>query len=274
MSKSKLTSCAEEDFLENDPELRGQNFVCLSFISPEDVIKRKESYFFETFIKHFSKDMQEFFEKLSEKYPDEEDIIRSIKDRHPYIFDTNLINEEYSTYYNLHSNELEKAYFEENDFQTTIRGIKIRGVFETRREADIRCKVLERKENAKFHIYVASVGCWCPWSPNPDDVEDSEYAETQLNTLVKNYKINQKERDDFYEKRKQELKDLKKKEQVEVVDTSDEVVSESLPISNNESSPVDETQQSTEPSELLDQIETDDTWNSSHKSIPNTYSNV
>ena len=32
-----------EDFLEVDQQIPGQNFVCLSFISPEKVLKRRES---------------------------------------------------------------------------------------------------------------------------------------------------------------------------------------------------------------------------------------
>jgi hypothetical protein len=32
----------------------------------------------------------------------------------------------------------------------------------------------------KFNVYVQG-GCWCPWSPNPDDITDQEYAETNLN---------------------------------------------------------------------------------------------
>jgi hypothetical protein len=48
------------------------------------------------------------------------------------------------------------------------------------------------------------VGCWCPWSPNPEDLEDQEYAETQLNTLMKKYKENAQLKDNFFEQRKQE----------------------------------------------------------------------
>ena len=31
-----------EDFLEADDSIRGQNFVCLSFVSPENVLKDKK----------------------------------------------------------------------------------------------------------------------------------------------------------------------------------------------------------------------------------------
>jgi hypothetical protein len=48
------------------------------------------------------------------------------------------------------------------------------------------------------------VGCWCPWSPNPEDLENQEYSETQLNTIMKKYKENQENRDVFYTERKDE----------------------------------------------------------------------
>ena len=41
-----------EDFLEVDQKIPGQNYVCLSFISPENIIKNKELYnvkYFEKF---------------------------------------------------------------------------------------------------------------------------------------------------------------------------------------------------------------------------------
>jgi hypothetical protein len=54
----------------------------------------------------------------------------------------------------------------------------------------------------KFDIFVAQVGCWCPWSPNPNDLENQEYAETSLNTLMMKYKENMDARDQEYSDRK------------------------------------------------------------------------
>ena len=45
-----------EDYLENDQPIPGQNFVCLSFVSPESVIEQKELYY-----------MNEFFKKTCEE---------------------------------------------------------------------------------------------------------------------------------------------------------------------------------------------------------------
>ena len=197
-------SVSQEDFLDQDPPLRGQNYVCMSFISPEDIIKQKNVYIFEKFLKNFSHDMTEFFANLAEKYKDDVDLIKTIKERYRYIFDTQKIHDEYSYYQSQYSTQLDKEFTEQVNFQTNIRGIKIRGVFDTLREAEIRAQVLKRLDD-KFHVYVGQVGCWCPWSPNPDDITDQEYAETQLNSLMKNYKDNQIKKDIFFEERKRDL---------------------------------------------------------------------
>lgn len=214
---SDLVSVKECDYLTEDPPLRGQNYACVSFITPEDVIKKKELFFFEMFINNFSLDMNEFFQRLEEKYKDEIDVINSIKEKYDYVFKPEALNEEYQYYVNNNSTNLEKDYYEKNNFQTSIRGLKIRGTFDTLKEAEVRAQVLKKIDD-RFNVYVAQVGCWVPFSPNPDDIENQEYAETQLNTLMKNYKENQDKKDLFYEERKRELQLLKMKEKLEQKD--------------------------------------------------------
>ena len=85
-----------------------------------------------------------------------------------------------------------------------MRGIKIRGVFDTMEEAKARSEFIKRQDN-KFDIYISQVGCWCPWSPNPNDLADQEYSETQLNTLMKQYKQNMDSKDELFEQRKADL---------------------------------------------------------------------
>ena len=42
------------DLLDEDKPIAGQKFTCLSFLSPEKIIKQKEMFYFEQFIKHKS----------------------------------------------------------------------------------------------------------------------------------------------------------------------------------------------------------------------------
>ena len=50
------------DLLDEDKPLAGQKFVCLSFVSPEKVVKHKDSFFFDEFAKQWelSKSMEKF----------------------------------------------------------------------------------------------------------------------------------------------------------------------------------------------------------------------
>jgi hypothetical protein len=86
----------------------------------------------------------------------------------------------------------------------SIRGFKIRGAYETLDEACKRAASVKRTD-ARFHVYVAEVGCWCPWSPNPDDISDAQYSEQQLNRLMKGYRESQELRDEDYDARKKRM---------------------------------------------------------------------
>ena len=41
------------DLLDEDKPIAGQKFACLSFISPEEIIRNKQLFFFEKFLKNF-----------------------------------------------------------------------------------------------------------------------------------------------------------------------------------------------------------------------------
>jgi hypothetical protein len=66
-----LVPVKECDYLEEDRPIRGQNWACISFISPENVLKDKNIYFFEKFTKDFSKKMNEIIDNLKLKYQGE-----------------------------------------------------------------------------------------------------------------------------------------------------------------------------------------------------------
>lgn len=200
---SPLVSTKEVDYLDEDKPIRGQNYVCLSFLSPEDVLKDKECFTFSKYLTKFSSDMTELFQNLTQKYPDDTGIINTIRENHDYLFDSGKMQENYEFFKSVHGHDVDKEFNEKNDFKTAVRGIKVRGVFDSLKEAQMRAELLKRMGD-KFNIYVAQVGCWCPWSPNPDDLNEAEYAETQLNTLMKRYKENMVLRDQHYEERKQE----------------------------------------------------------------------
>lgn len=219
-SEENLVSTKVYDYLEEDKPIRGQNYVLLSFISPEDVILNKESFYFSRFIESFGKDMNTLFDGIQAKYPDSKEMIETIKNNHKYISDTTEMNEQYKFFKSVNSSDIEADYHRENNFQTTIRGIKVRGTFDTIEEAKNRSEFLKKLDN-KFDIFIGQVGCWCPWSPNPNDLSNQEYGETQLNTLMKKYKENMESKDEVFERRKQE--GISSKKDIEVTELADEL---------------------------------------------------
>ncbi len=127
-------------------------------------------------------------------------------------FKTTTIQEAYETFLFKNKKKLEDAFFAKNDFRTTVRGLKVRGVYDTYNEAVGRAKTLQ-KIDPSFNVYVGQVGFWLPWDPEPSDVADQEYADDQLNQLMKKYKENESQRDEFYEEMKrQRIGDKKTKE--------------------------------------------------------------
>ena len=130
-----VVSTKEVDYLDEDKPIRGQNFVLLSFLSPEDVIVNKEAYIFNKFIQKFSDDMKKLLDGIKEKNPEQKDMVDTIVDNHSYLFDPKEMNEQYSFYKSVNNDELEANYHKENNFITSMRGIKVRGTFDTIEEA-------------------------------------------------------------------------------------------------------------------------------------------
>jgi len=85
-----------------------------------------------------------------------------------------------------------------------VRGIKVRGVFSTKEEADRRAKELQ-DEDPDFHIFVGEVGKWLAQDPDPNSVPDQEYREKELNKLMKDYKASQAKAKAMEAERKNDL---------------------------------------------------------------------
>ncbi len=228
--KTNLVPVKNEDYLEEDKPIRNQNFACLSFISPESVIDDKNIYFFHEFLKDFSNKMLELFNNLREKYNEDGTSIDSLKDYYEYIFDQKMLQAQYKYFIEENNNKLENDYLEKNDFHTSIRGVKVRGVYDTLKEAQVRSEILKRIDNL-HNIYIGQVGCWLPFDPTPGNIENQEYSETQLNTLMKKYKENESAKNEHFELRKQEM--MNRSKQPKII-TQSELDGSQLEVSNKE----------------------------------------
>ena len=70
-----------EDYLDEDRPISGQRYVCLSFVSPENVLEDKKLYTLYKFMKSQNPDMDMEYEKFKDEYKnfgeDNEDEIQS-----------------------------------------------------------------------------------------------------------------------------------------------------------------------------------------------------
>jgi len=220
-SQDKHLDDVDEDFLEVDRPIPGQSFVCLSFISPEKVIKDKSLYILSKFIESLTTE-NELPEGISADDV-KEDLLPKYKNKLEELANVGYsytdVENAYKDFLYTNEKKLGDDFDEQNEFRTSVRGLKVRGTYSTRREAEIRAKVLQKRD-PKFHVYVGSVGYWLPWDPNPDEIEDQEYndagPEANLNRLAKQYKQNLEDVDVLYEeerenKRKQAIEENKRR---------------------------------------------------------------
>lgn len=87
-----------------------------------------------------------------------------------------------------------------------IRGIKVRGVFGTKEEAEKRAEYLS-KTDPNFDVFVGEVGKWLPWNPDPNDVQDQKYQEEELQKIMEELKNNQEKAKRMQEQRKRDMID-------------------------------------------------------------------
>ena len=202
------------DLLDEDKAIAGQKFVCLSFVSPEDILKQKEMYLFQNFIKNwdFSKSMEkftQFLNFLSYKYSiDFEKVTKDFqeftKDEKENLIQTS-IEDDFKNFMDDNEERLEKEFDTEHKFQTSIRGIKVRGCFPTQQEAELRCKML-RQNDPNHDVYVGPVGIWVPFHPEAYKTGRVEYMEETLNELMSEKKKNEEKAKDEFDNRVKEAK--------------------------------------------------------------------
>jgi len=214
LNSDGTTNSKYVDLLEEDKIIAGQKFACISFISPDNILKKKELFMFEHFLKHFDfeKSMKKFMQFLnfvSYKYNldfdkltnDFQEFSKSEKDN---LIDTS-IEDEYKNFLDKQEDSLEKEFSELYNFQTNTRGLKIRGNFPTQEEAELRCKML-REVDPNHDIYVGPVGTWIPWEPKAYKTGRVEYLEEELNKLMSEKIKNEDKAKKVFEERVTEKK--------------------------------------------------------------------
>jgi hypothetical protein len=224
------------DLLEEDKPIAGQKFVCVSFVSPEKIIKNKELYYFQEFLKtwDFNKSMEkslQFINFISYKYKmnfDEltNDFNEFVKEEREVLVQSN-IEDEYKTFIDQNEERLETSFNSCHNFQTSTRGLKVRGVYPSLEEAELRCKML-REIDPNHDVYVGPVGLWMPWEPEAYKTGRVEYMEDELNQLMHEKTKNEAFAKNAFEQRVKETKKKAIEENIEKAKKSGSTLTQSI----------------------------------------------
>ena len=203
------------DMLDEDKPLAGQKFTCVSFVSPEKIIKARELFNFQQFLKQW--DMNKSLEKfnhflnfLAYKYNLNFDTISKdlqdfCKDEKDNLFLTTL-EDDYKNFIDVNEERLEGQFGKEHGFQTSVRGLKVRGNYPTQEEAEMRCKLL-REVDPNHDVYVGPVGLWMPFHPESYKTGRVEYLEDELNQIMQEKNKNEASAKVEFEKRVRDTKE-------------------------------------------------------------------
>ena len=272
-------STEREDFLTEDAEIPGQKFCLLSFLSPEKLLANKDVFFFSKFLDTFeyTQRVTSFESFLMTTVKTVNDHINAEADKaenmdlsgvaqtlrasrvhmdgvmdkfQMYVKEKqselkeSKIKELYDDFLFTNKEKLEESFYIQNEFRTSVRGLKIRGVYASNEEAVARSKKLQRNDTL-HNIFVGEVGKWLPWDPAPSEVADQEYAEEKLNTLMKKYKENEDAREQYEREKRSNMQGSSKprvgpKESVNTIEgASTDVSGEGYSSMFNDSGPAD-----------------------------------
>ena len=203
------------DLLDEDKPLSGQRYACLSFISPEKILKERDLFNFEAFLKQWdmNKSLQKynhFMSFLAYKYglnfdnltKDLQDFCAEEKEN---LF-THTIEDDYKNFIDLNEQKLEESFNSTHKFQTSVRGVKVRGCYPSQQEAELRCKLL-REVDPNHDVFVGPVGIWMPFHPEAYKTGRVEYLEDELNQLMHEKDKNEKQAKTEFDTRVRETKE-------------------------------------------------------------------
>ena len=224
------------DLCDEDPPIAGQKFACLSFVSPEKILKKRENYIFEQFLKQweFSKCMEksmDFMNFLAYKYHLKIDDVMA--DFTEFVKEEDVkmkasgVDDDFKTYMEKNEDKLNEQFQRAHAFQTSVRGMKLRGVFPTQEEAEMKCKKL-REVDPNHDIFVGPVGMWIPWDPDAYKTGRIEFMEEELNQLHHEKLKNETKAKEEFERRVKETKQKAIKENIELAKKSGNVLTQTL----------------------------------------------
>jgi hypothetical protein len=204
------------DLLNEDPVIPSQMYGCYSFVSPEKIIRNRELFMFEKFVKQwqYSKAVamfSDFTQFLSYKYsinPENilNDLVTFCKEEENVLKREDVVGD-FKQFMDKNEERLAEEYNRDNQFQTSVRGFINRGNFASPEEAEKYAKEL-RDRDPNHDIFVGRNFVWTPLDPDAYKTGRIEFLEEELNQLHHEKLKNEKKAKEEFEKR---LYDAKRK---------------------------------------------------------------
>lgn len=229
------------DLLDEDQPIANQKFTCVSFISPEKIIKKKELFLFEKFLQRweYNKSMEKFIAFLnfiSVKYHLDfntvTDDLKEFVEEEQTMLKSYSIEDDFKTFLDNHEETFTEEFNKQHNFQTNTRGLKIRGNYPTLEEAELRCKLL-REKDPSHDVYVGPVGMWMPWDPDAYKTGRVEYLEEQLNKLMNEKNKNEINAKNEFDKRVKETKQKAIEDNIKKAEKSKNVLTQTIDENGN-----------------------------------------
>ena len=142
------------------------------------------------------------------------------------------MDDDYKTFLDNNEEELQKQFDLAHNFQTSTRGLKIRGSYPTQEEAEMRCKML-REIDPNHDVYVGPVGLWMPWDPEAYKTGRVEYMEEELNQLMHEKTKNESNAKVAFEQRVKETKQKAIEDNIKSAEKSGNILTQTIDDNGN-----------------------------------------
>lgn len=240
MKQTQTQPQSKMNYLRPDPEVPGQQWCVLAFVSPEDLIEKKNMFFMDKFLVdemnqyltatsvHMTrninaklfKSFEEKIEKLGKsksahhkQLMEELGAIRKEFEVDEAAFSAECLHSHKSGLedikakfedYKVQRTDLEKEFDAANQQRTSVRGVKFCGAYPFQEAAMERAQFLtENVERAVDH-YVCQSFHWAPFDPNVNAIQDQRYMNQELNELVRRRNENELMKQKFFEENKRQ----------------------------------------------------------------------
>ena len=240
MSNGKLNP-KYVDLLSEDPPIPSQVYGCYSFVSPEKIIKNRELFMFEHFVKQWDctksiSTFSDFMNFVSHKYnikPDSliDDLAEFIKEEETMLKRLN-VETDFKQFMDRNESKLAEEYNKKNQFQTSVRGFINRGNFSTAEEAEQHAKKL-RDRDPNHDIFVGRNFVWTPLDPDAYKTGRIEFLEEELNQLHHEKLKNEKTAKEEFEKRVYETKKKAIEENIELAKKTGNTLTQTMDENGN-----------------------------------------